>query len=147
MFTFTGGAVVVTPEMVVVGAMVDDVVDDVVEDVVDDDEDELDDAGVVVVGANVVAVVVVGATVVGVVVVVVGSALKYSTAIALLLSFWVLSPSWPKSFRPQHFTSPVGVIAHVCEPPATTSKAPVGKPCTAPGLGSIAPAVERPNWL
>lgn len=41
----------------------------------------------------------------------------------------------------------MGVIAHVCEPPATTSTAPDGSPCTAAATESLAPAPVRPNWL
>jgi hypothetical protein len=45
------------------------------------------------------------------VVVVVGKAEKNGTATGRLLLSCVLLPSWPKSFRPQHNTSPAGVIA------------------------------------
>lgn len=57
------------------------------------------------------ASVVVTAIVVVAIVVVVGRALKKGTATGLFLLSWVLSPSWPNSFKPQHITSPAGVIA------------------------------------
>ena len=62
-------------------------------------------AATVVVGISVVVVASV------VVVVVVGKAEKNGTATGRLLLSCVLLPSWPKSFRPQHNTSPAGVIA------------------------------------
>ena len=63
---------------------------------------------VVVVDAN---VVVVASVVVVARVVVVGNAVKKGTTTGRLLLSCVLSPSWPTSFRPQHNTSPAGVIA------------------------------------
>ena len=111
-------------------------------------------AGVVVVANVVVGIcVVVGATVVvgaGVVVVarvvvVVGNAEKKGTATGRLLLSCVLSPSWPKSFRPQHITSPAGVIAHACDAPAETVTAPLERPCTDAGAASSDTAFPRPN--
>ena len=132
------GVVAISSAIVVDDAIVDDVV--VLATVVTTEDDELlggsvvatvvvaasvvvaarvVDAAIVVVAAKVVvaatvvvaAIVVVVASVVVVVVVVVGNALKNGTATAVLLLSWVLSPSWPKSFKPQHITSPAGVIA------------------------------------
>lgn len=78
--------------------------------------------------------------------VVVGNALRESTVTGVLPPTWVLLPSCPRLFAPQHFTSPSGVSAHVCEPPATMSTAPLDKPCTAADAGSGAAAeVLRPN--
>lgn len=80
------------------------------------------------------------------VVVVVGNALSDRTVTGVLPPTWVLLPSCPRLFAPQHFTSPSGVSAHVCEPPATMSTAPLDKPCTAADAGSGAAAeVLRPN--
>lgn len=80
------------------------------------------------------------------VVVVVGNALSDRTVTGVLPLTWVLLPSWPRLFAPQHFTSPSGVNAHVCEPPATMSTAPLDKPCTAEDAGSgDDPDVLRPN--
>jgi hypothetical protein len=45
-------------------------------------------------------------------VVVGGKALKNGTATALFLLSCELSPSWPKSFRPQHSTSPSDSMTH-----------------------------------
>jgi hypothetical protein len=45
-------------------------------------------------------------------VVVAGKALKNGTATALFLLICELSPSWPKSFRPQHSTSPSDSMTH-----------------------------------
>lgn len=80
------------------------------------------------------------------VVVVVGKALSDRTVTGVLPPTWVLLPSWPRLFAPQHFTSPSGVNAHVCEPPETMSTAPLNKPCTAEEVGSGDDAdVLRPN--
>ena len=101
-------------------------------------------AGVVVVAATVV----VGASVVvvaRVVVVVVGKAEKNGTTTGILLLSCELSPSWPNSFRPQHNTSPAGVIAHACDAPAETVTAPLESPCTDAGAASSDTAVPRPN--
>jgi hypothetical protein len=45
-------------------------------------------------------------------VVVAGKALKNGTATAVFLLICELSPSWPKSFRPQHSTSPSDSMTH-----------------------------------
>jgi hypothetical protein len=57
-------------------------------------------------------IVVVTTVVVLATVVVAGKALKNGTATAVFLLICELSPSWPKSFNPQHRTSPSGSIAH-----------------------------------
>ena len=105
-------------------------------------------AATVVVAARVVvaAIVVVASTVVvATVVVVVGNALKNGTATATLLLSCELSPSWPKSFRPQHNTSPAGVITHACDAPAEIVTAPLESPCTDAGTASSDTAFPRPN--
>jgi hypothetical protein len=97
---------------------------------------------VVVVDAN---VVVVASVVVVARVVVVGNAVKKGTTTGRLLLSCVLSPSWPKSFRPQHNTSPAGVIAHACDAPAEIVTAPLESPCTDAGTASSDTAFPRPN--
>jgi hypothetical protein len=57
-------------------------------------------------------IVVVTSVVVLATVVVAGKALKNGTATALFLLICELSPSWPKSFRPQHSTSPSDSMTH-----------------------------------
>ena len=80
------------------------------------------------------------------VVVVVGNAFRERTVTGVLPPTCVLLPSWPRLFAPQHFTSPSGVNAHVCDPPATMSTAPLNNPCTAADAGSGEAAdVLRPN--
>src|SRR5439155_9941770 len=40
----------------------------------------------------------------------------------------VPSPSWPKSFAPQHFTPPAEVRAQLCAPPADIAMTPLVSP-------------------
>lgn len=152
--------VVAISSTVVVGAIVEDGVVLATVETTDDDE-LLGGSVVVVVAASVVvaatvvvaarvvvaAIVVVASTVVVVasVVVVVGNALKNGTATATLLLSCELSPNWPNSFKPQHSTSPAGVIAQACDAPAVIATAPAESPCTTPGVASSEIALPRPS--
>ena len=54
-------------------------------------------------------------------------------------------PSWPFMFRPQHFTAPAVVTAHVCVPPAETMATPLVSPVTSTGVALFA-VVPLPSW-
>lgn len=59
---------------------------------------------------------------------------------------WELSPSWPKSFSPVHFTSPVDALTtQVCQSPAETHEASEVNPdiCTGLKLSVFNPS---PSW-
>ena len=108
--------VVAISSTVVVGASVEDGV--VLATVETTDDDEL-------LGGSVVAI---------------GNALKNGTATATLLLSCELSPNWPNSFKPQHSTSPAGVIAQACDAPAAIATAPASRHAKVSPVLAHAPA-------
>src|SRR3990172_3409111 len=57
----------------------------------------------------------------------------------------VPSPSWPSKFRPQHFTPPPAVRAHVWSLPAAICATPLPRPTTPTGVVRCA-VVPSPSW-
>src|SRR5262245_8392011 len=59
-------------------------------------------------------------------------ALNPLTATGVTLGVVVPSPSWPAELLPQHFTPPVVVSAHVCDPrlPLVSAVTPLASPVT-----------------
>jgi len=72
------------------------------------------------------------------------------TWVGVALVFVVPSPSWPEVFRPQHFTEPVLVTAHVWLPPAEIERIELDERPTTP-IGEnafvVVPSPSCPNPL
>jgi hypothetical protein len=75
---------------------------------------------------------------------------RLNTWVGVALFFVVLLPSWPELLRPQHFTEPVLVTAHVWPPPAEIRRAELDeRPTTPTGENAfvVVPSPSCPNPL
>lgn len=93
----------------------------------------------------VVDVVVVVVDVVVVVVVVVGITFNNAIAVAVVALVWSPLPNWPKSFFPQHRTSPVAITAHEWLLPVVMSTTVPSRPVTVPGVTRFVEIAPEPN--